>query len=219
MVNVDWTIQRKPSLREQVLRSLEHQLFSGQVVPGDTLSVPALADQFGVSATPVREAVLELVRRDLLEILPSKGYRVVDTPIETIRETVEVRRLLEVPATKRAAELATAQELDHLHDMAIETVRLAESQDLEQFVTVDHDFHLSVLSPTGNSTLVHIIETLRDRARVHIAGLVRDGLWTSDVAQEHVDLVAAMRAHDMEEVERIVLLHMSYSLAGCAQQA
>lgn len=207
------TVTRGASLREQVTRSLRIQLFTGRLRPGDTFSVPALAEEFGVSATPVREAVLELVQRRLIEVIPSKGYRVVQLSEEEIRETVEVRSLLELPGTRRAADLATSEEIEELRAMAVRTVEYAEEGRMEDFVLLDHDFHVAVLDAARNATLVTIIEELRNRARVHIAGFM-DTL--SDhgiaVAREHVELIAAMEAQDHDLIDQIVTKHMSYSL-------
>lgn len=207
------TITRGTSLREQVTRSLRIQLFTGRLRPGDTFSVPALAEEFGVSATPVREAVLELVQRRLVEVIPAKGYRVVKLSQDEIRETVEVRSLLELPGTKLAADVATSEEIERLREMAVRTVRYAEQRRMEDFVLLDHDFHVAVLQAARNATLVTIIEELRNRARVHIAGFLNElGGAGVDVAREHVQLIDAMEARDHNLIDQIVTKHMSYSL-------
>lgn len=207
------TITRGTSLREQVTRSLRIQLFTGRLRPGDTFSVPALAEEFGVSATPVREAVLELVQRRLVEVIPAKGYRVVKLSQAEIRETVEVRSLLELPGTKLAADVATSEEIERLREMAVRTVRYAEQRRMEDFVLLDHDFHVAVLQAARNATLVTIIEELRNRARVHIAGFLNElGGAGVDVAREHVQLIDAMEARDHDLIDQIVTKHMSYSL-------
>lgn len=209
----DLTITRGTSLREQVTRSLHIQLFTGRLRPGDTFSVPALAEEFGVSATPVREAVLELVQRRLVEVIPAKGYRVVKLSQDEIRETVEVRSLLELSGTKLAADAATSEEIERLREMAVQTVRYAEQRRMEDFVLLDHDFHVAVLQAARNATLVTIIEELRNRARVHIAGFLNElGGAAVDVAREHVQLIDAMEAQDRELIDQIVTKHMSYSL-------
>lgn len=210
----DLIIQREESLREQVRRSLAIQLFSGQREPGSTFSVPMLANEFGVSATPVREAVLELVHHGLLEVMPAKGYRVVQPSSQEIREALEVRRLLEIPATLRAAELATPNDLERLRAIAEETVDLAARFKTFELCMLDHDFHIAVLQLTGNAILVEHIENLRNRARIYVAALVKRGLWSPEVIKEHVLLIDAMNAGDSEEIERLVVQHMSHALAA-----
>lgn len=205
-------IQREPSLREQVLRSLRFALFTARFPAGHTFSVPALADEFGVSATPVREAVLDLVQRGLVEVVPAKGFRVVDPSPRTIRETVELRRMIEVPCTVALAGTLDELALDELRTLALRTVEQAERGDVAAFVETDYDFHRAVLARAGNDTLLEVVEDLRNRARVHLALLVAEGLWTPEVAREHVALVDALAAGDRVEAERVVQLHISRSL-------
>ena len=206
-------VTRGTSLREQVTSSLRIQLFTGRLRPGETFSVPALAEEFGVSATPVREAVLELVRQRLVEVIPAKGYRVVQASRDEIREAVEVRSLLELPGTRLAADLATSEQIEQLREMAVETVRLAELERLDEFVLLDHDFHVAVVEAARNATLVKFIEELRNRARVHIAGFMTElGDFGVEVAREHVQLIDAMQARDHDLIDRIVTKHMSYAL-------
>lgn len=195
-----------------MLRSLRFSLFNGTFPPGHTFSVPWLAEHYGVSATPVREAVLNLVQRGLVEAMPAKGFRIVDPSVQTIRETCELRKMIEIPATIGIAKIITPQQAAHLRTIAEETVRLAEKEDVAGFVELDYDFHRSLLELSGNMTLVDTVEDLRNRARVHIALLVAGGMWSAAIAQEHVELIDAMTARDLAEVERVVLQHMSYAL-------
>ncbi|MEK9665318.1 MAG: GntR family transcriptional regulator, partial [Candidatus Nanopelagicales bacterium] len=85
------------SLRERVAESLRAALVSGRMAPGTTYSIPALAEQFGVSATPVREAMLDLVNEGIVAPVPNKGFRVVELSDEELDQVTELRRLLEVP--------------------------------------------------------------------------------------------------------------------------
>lgn len=123
-------IQPLPSLREQVGTWLRGALFTGDLVPGSTFSVPALAEQFGVSATPVREAVLDLVHQGLVVAVPSKGFLVVDPSAEWIAQSVEIRRLLEVPTTCRIAETVTVEQLTPLRRKAKQILTHARKGDL-----------------------------------------------------------------------------------------
>src|ERR1700690_3769887 len=89
------------NLREQVLQHVRAEIISGQSVPGMMYSVPTLAEELGVSTTPVREALLELARNGLIEPVRNRGFRVVEPTLEDLHELFEVRELLEV----RAAEI------------------------------------------------------------------------------------------------------------------
>ena len=212
-------IQPLPSLREQVGTWLRGALFTGDLVPGSTFSVPALAEQLGVSATPVREAVLDLVHQGLVVAVPSKGFLVVDPSAEWIAQSVEIRRLLEVPTTCRIAETVTVEQLTPLRRKAKQILTHARKGDLRGFVEVDYAFHQELTGLCGNPMLTELVEDLRSRARIHtipyIAGL---GLLVK-TAQEHSQLLDAMEARDMPEVVRVTELHMGYALASQAETA
>ena len=101
------TIDKPPSLREQVSISLRAALTTGEMYQGVTYSIPQLAEKFGVSATPVREAILDLIKEGLLVALPNKGFRIVDTSEEMLRKITEIRLLIEIPTTIKIAQSIT----------------------------------------------------------------------------------------------------------------
>lgn len=208
------TIRAAPSLREQVASWLRSALFMGDLVPGSTFSVPALAEQFGVSATPVREAVLDLVQQGLVVAVPSKGFLVVDPSPETIAQTVAIRRLIEVPTTCSIAETITAQQLGPLRRMAKDILRHARHDDLRGFVEVDYLFHRELTGLCGNPMLTELVEDLRSRARVHTVPYLATRDLLVETAQQHLQLLDAMAIHDVPEVARVTELHMGYALAA-----
>ncbi len=212
------TIRPDPSLREQVASWLRSALFTGDLVPGSTFSVPALAEKFGISATPVREGVLDLVQQGLVVAVPSKGFLVVDPSPETIAQTVEIRRLIEVPTTCSIAETITAQQLAPLRRMAKDILRHARHSDLRGFVEVDYLFHRQLTGLCGNPMLTELVEDLRSRARVHTVPYLATLDLLVETAQQHLQLLDAMAAHDVTEVARVTELHMGYALAARARE-
>ena len=68
------SLQKPSSLREQISTALRAALITGEMLPGETYSVPAIAEKFGISATPVREAMLDLTKDGILVALPNKGF-------------------------------------------------------------------------------------------------------------------------------------------------
>ena len=212
-------IQPLPSLREQVATWLSSALFTGDLVPGSTFSVPALAEQFGISATPVREAVLDLVEQGLVVAVPSRGFRVVDPSPETIAQSVEIRRLIEVPTICRIAETVTPEELVPLRRMAKQILAHARRGDLRSFVEIDYAFHRHLTGLCGNPMLTELVEDLRSRARVHaVPYIALHGLLVA-AAQEHNRLLDAMQARDMAEVVLVTDMHMRWALVSQAPPA
>ena len=110
------------SLREQVEKEIAAGIASGQMPPGEVFSAPTLAVRFGVSATPVREAMLNLEKRGLVETVRNKGFRVTEVSEQDLQAIVDVRQLLEVPAVGRLAgnlTKTTLRRLEHLADAIV----------------------------------------------------------------------------------------------------
>lgn len=202
------------SLRAQIGESLRWSLFSGEMLPGETFSVPALAQEFGVSATPVREAVLDLVQQGLVIVLPNKGFQVAYTSPREMLENVEIRRLVEVPATLDVVSVISNQQLETLYELAESILDYAREDDIRGFVSIDYEYHRYLLEIKGNRTLTDLVEDLRSRARIQSVPLIALSGRMVETAQEHIDLLDAIQAKDLVQVERIVLLHMSHALDG-----
>src|SRR5882757_240731 len=91
------SLQKLPSRRRQVTENLRAAIISGQMEPGVVYSAPILAEEFGVSPTPVREAMLDLAKDGLIEVARNKGFRVIEPSQHELDEMMELRLLLEVP--------------------------------------------------------------------------------------------------------------------------
>ena len=96
------SLRGRRSLREEITELLRAAVMAGELEPGVTYSAPSLAEQFGVSATPVREAMLDLEKEGLVEIVRNKGFRVTSPSPEELDDVTELRALVEVPTIRRA---------------------------------------------------------------------------------------------------------------------
>lgn len=184
------------SLREQVAAALRSGLISGQLTPGVTYSVPTLAEQLGVSATPVREAMLDLVQQGIVFAVPNKGFRVVEMSDQDLDALAEVRRLLEVPTVARISGSLSSAALAELGDIA-EQVRLAAlGEDLVSYLEGDREFHLRLLAEAGNEKLVSLVDSLRTQSRLYALGkLAAEGTLVAS-ALEHIALLDAVGRGD-----------------------
>ncbi|WP_113704269.1 GntR family transcriptional regulator [Nonomuraea lactucae] len=202
-------VGERQSLREQVAHALRAALITGEMRPGVVYSAPTLAQQFGVSATPVREAMLDLAKEGLVEAVRNKGFRVTELSDRDLDELTELRRLIEVPTVTRLAGAAPAADLERLRPVAEEIVSAAERADLLAYVDADLRFHVELLSLSGNAHLVAVVKDLRNRARLY--GLSRLPVPTlTDSAREHLALLDALERGDPEAVGRIMGEHIQH---------
>jgi DNA-binding GntR family transcriptional regulator len=205
--NLNTTTER---LRDQVAHHLRAALISGELRPGEVYSAPGLASDFGISATPVREAMLDLAREGLVEPVRNKGFRITEVDERDLDQYTEIRTLIEVPTVGRITRTASRTRLEELRPVAEEIVRAARDHDLIGYLEADRRFHLSLLALGGNDRLVETVGDLRKRSRLY--GLTaldeRDQLIPS--AEEHLELLDLMVAGDAKAAERCMTRHLGH---------
>ncbi|MEU4233141.1 GntR family transcriptional regulator [Nonomuraea sp. NPDC026600] len=203
-------VGERQSLREQVAHALRAALITGEMRPGVVYSAPVLAAQFGVSATPVREAMLDLAKEGLVEAVRNKGFRVTELSDRDLDELTEIRQLIEVPTVTRLADASRAEEFERLRPVAEEIVAAAERGDLLGYVDADLRFHVELLTLSGNAHLVEVVKDLRNRARLYGLSQLSERGTLSDSAREHVALLDALKAGDTTAARTIMSEHIQH---------
>ena len=204
------TIGERTSLRERVAESLRAALVSGRMVPGTTYSIPALAEQFGVSATPVREAMLDLVNEGIMSAVPNKGFRVVELSDAELDQITELRRLLEVPTVGGLAGAVDHAAIRRLRALADAVSDAARRGDVVGYVEADRELHLALLAEAGNPRLVEMVGRLRDQSRLYgLEQLAAEGVLV-DSAAEHMRLIDALESGDRRAAERVMAHHLDH---------
>ena len=211
---------QQPSLRDQALRVLREGMVSGELAPGEIYSATALANQLGVSASPVREAMLTLVNQGLMEAVRNRGFRVVPLDDNDRREIYEMRTLLEIPAT---AALAGRQEIiddnKKFRAIAKEIVTSARGGDLINYLDADRRFHMGLLEFSNNERLVVAIEGLRDHTRQYgLQEMAVKGTLVAS-AEEHLPILDALVAGDAEKVRELMQQHLRHIMGDWADPA
>jgi DNA-binding GntR family transcriptional regulator len=178
---------RKPSHRERVADALRAALITGELRPGEVYSAPGLATRFGVSATPVREAMLDLAKEGLVDTVPNKGFRVTAVSEQQLDEYTHIRALIEIPTTAKLARTADPVALEALRPVAREIVTSA-----------------------GNGHLVDVVRDLRRRSRLYgLTALVEQGRLKAS-AEEHLEILDALLARDEEAVRAVMTRHLGH---------
>jgi len=200
------------SIREHVERALSAVIVSGELAEGTLVSVPTLAAQFDVSATPVREAILELERRGFVEAVKNKGFRVTEVSDDGLRQIVELRQLLEPPAMEELARRFPAERMPELIAGAEQIIAGAARGDLRAYLEADRAFHLELTALLGNPLLVEIVADLRSRTRmVGLAELLESRQLTESAA-EHVELLRLLESGDAKGARLLMQQHIHHAL-------
>ncbi|WP_374985132.1 GntR family transcriptional regulator [Streptomyces fradiae] len=201
---------RRHSVRGQVLDALRAALVGGDLVPGQVYSAPALGLRLGVSATPVREAMQQLAVEGAVEVVPNRGFRVVERTPRELAELAEVRALIEVPVMLRLARTVPAGRWAGLRPLAEATAAAAAHGDIAEYGEADRAFHRAVLGLAGNEQLVAVADDLHRRSQWPLVSppALRRADLVADAA-EHGALLDALAAGDLAVVESLVREHFT----------
>lgn len=198
-------------MRDEIIETLRAAVISGQLTPNHVYSAPILAEQFGVSPTPVREAMIQLANDGLFESVRNKGFRVREPSEEELDELAELRMLLEVPTVRRLAEVGVAPEaLAELRVVAERIESAAADNDLIGHLTADLDFHCRLLGLAGNKHLVQTVRSLKARSRIGgLRQLAAEGQLVP-TAHEHAEILDLIAARDADGAERMMRDHIGH---------
>ncbi|MGW3494370.1 GntR family transcriptional regulator [Streptomyces sp. NPDC001020] len=204
-------VVQRASVRRQVLDALRAALVAGELEPGEVYSAPALGERFGVSATPVREAMQQLAQEGAVEVVPNRGFRVVVRGARELAELAEVRALVEVPVMLRLARTVPVEHWAELRPLAEATVLAASLGCPATYAESDRAFHRAVLILAGNEQLARVAEDLHRRAQWPLLGgqVSRDRTDLLADASEHVALLDALAARDLAVVQSLVREHFA----------
>jgi DNA-binding GntR family transcriptional regulator len=204
-------VVQRASVRGQILDALRTALLAGELRPGEVYSAPALGERFGVSATPVREAMQQLALEGAVEVVPNRGFRVVERGARELAELAEVRALIEVPVVLRLARSVPVERWAELRPVAEATVRAASSGCRATYAEADRTFHRAVLLLSGNEQLVQISEDLHRRSQWPLVGgpAARGRADLIADAAEHTALLDALIARDLDVVRALVGGHFA----------
>lgn len=209
---------KRSTLRQQIADALRDEVLAGRLPAGQQFTVKEMAEQYGVSATPVREALLDLCAQGLLDVEEHRGYRVHQFTIGDYRDMVEARTLIVEGMFRRsvatALDAATPQVLASVRRRAEAAERAARSGDLDVLIGYDLRFWRELSGLVGNSYISGILERVRVQSWVftvpHLRRVpdLRGRLWAG-----HCDLVEAITRRDISAAEEIVTAYNAHSLA------
>ena len=183
----------------------------GQIEPGEVRSVISLAEELGVSITPVREAVMDLANQGMVEVIRNRGFRVPQLSEHDLDEIFRIRTLLEAPAMADVVQVLDGGRVPEFRALAEEITAAARERDLATFLDKDRQFHLGLLELLGNGRLVSMVAPLRDQARMQGLQKLADQGELTQSGEEHITLVDAIEAGQAERAVELMRAHLAHS--------
>lgn len=207
------TLERR-ELWEGVAGSLREAIIGGTIQAGVSLVEADLAERFGVSRGPVRDALRELAREGLVVDLPRRGSVVSTLTFSDTRDVYDVREGLETVAARLAIERATDGELAAIHEhVAAMESAWDRGAEYGESLAADLAFHRRLVALSGNQRLVPLYEQMLSQTQllVHTAAQANPRLALAMRRSAHREILDALQARDPERVRVAIVDHYAYA--------
>ncbi|MBI5326958.1 MAG: GntR family transcriptional regulator [Deltaproteobacteria bacterium] len=201
---LEYPVGRHLTLRERIVDFVKEAVINGEFKPGKRVPEPELAEMFGISRTPIREAFRQLESEGFITFTPRKGAIVSPITDKDVIEFYAIKGLLEGYAAKMACCKISDKEIRRMEDLNSQMIRCAEKNDVKNFFKLDNQLHDVFLKLCGNDKLDNLIHTIVQQfERFRRTSLSLLGRMQSSVKQ-HYDIIEAFKKRDVDLVERLV---------------
>ncbi|MDH5392925.1 MAG: GntR family transcriptional regulator [Gammaproteobacteria bacterium] len=196
------------ALYMQVADKLRDQIYQHELKPGDAIDEMALCERFGISRTPLREALKVLDSEGLIELIPRKGSFVRNMDIDELNELFPVMAVLEGLCAREAVENCQQQDLNQLTDMHEKLENYVSEGNIDAYYEQNFVFHQAIQDLSGNKCLQRIIGDLRKILRLarHMQLTIPGRLEAS--LEEHRQIMQAFSQHDAEMADQCMQNHL-----------
>ncbi|MGX1787311.1 GntR family transcriptional regulator [Bosea sp. NPDC055332] len=206
MLGLAEALKQKPqTVAEQVAGVLREAIADGSLAAGTTLRQDDLAEQFGFSRMPVRDALRQLEAEGLVSIHPTKGAHVAAMDGVEIAEIYALRELLECEALRLSVPAIAAAKLDEADDVLR---RIDAEPDVGRWGALNRAYHLALYSACGNGRLLTMIDAHHNAADRYVRILLSNFDYRSRSQAEHRDLLAACRQRDAGRAVHVLRQHL-----------
>lgn len=202
----------RSTLKDSTEALIRRALLSGAMKPGEIYSANRLAARLGVSNSPAREAMMSLVNKGLLELVRNRGFRVVELSDRDKQEVYDLRRLVEVEAVRRVAEVGVdAEQAALLRRLTESSVAAAGADDIVEYLEADQRFHVALVGILGNRRWTAIVENLRDQSRINGSYRLQERGLQESSALEHRGIAEAVIAGNAAKAAELMVRHLDYA--------
>lgn len=201
-------------LRDVVFKTLRDAILRGDLKPGERLMEMHLAEELGVSRTPIREAIRMLEQEGLAITIPRKGAQVAGMTEKDLYDVLEIRDALDELAVSRACENVNKKSLSKLAEAMRDFEKSVASGNVRAIVSSDEQFHDVIYAMTDNPKLVNIVSNLREQMYRYRYEYVKDNADYKQLVSEHTCIVDGLRRQDKEYVKSVMHTHLENQVAG-----
>ena len=218
--SIDLTpFERPRSLNDMAYESIKKGILAGALVVGEVYSELKLAKQFGISRTPVREALLRLSAEKLISFHPRKGMSINDFTGQDIESLFELRQAIEESIVRKITTKITDHQIQELKEIVAEQEGcLRDGNEESRFLEMDRRFHLFLVEASKNRFMVQTYDSIRDYITIPARKALRKPGRAEAVIKEHWEIVDALAHRDLKRVQGAIRKHMSTSKSTATEE-
>jgi DNA-binding GntR family transcriptional regulator len=205
--------RRPPTAADAVLAELRRAVLSGELRPGEQVRQDALAERFGVSRVPLREALKILEGEGAVTYLPHRGYFVAELSVQDLEEVYRIRALLEEEAVRGTLAVLADADVQRLETAVHECEQAGADGQVLAMAAANRRAHFVLFESGGRPRLVRMIRILWDATDAYRSLYYATDRNRELVAAEHRAVVAAVRSRDADLVVRLLAEHREHAVA------
>jgi DNA-binding GntR family transcriptional regulator len=194
-------------LHREVVQELREMILACELEPRSRVNEPSLCERFGISRTPLREAIKLLAAEGLLELLPNRGARVAALSEVEIDELLQVIGPLEATGSELACERITDEELEVIEAAHLDMVESWKVKDYERYFARNREIHDAIVAAGRNGTLLAVYRNLSGRVqRARYLARKTDAQWARSI-EDHGLMLILLRRRDGKALAQLMLDH------------
>ncbi len=197
------------TLREKIVETVRSAIVNGQIPAGTRVAEPELAERFGISRTPIREAFRQLESEGFITVIPRKGAVVASISAKDISEFYDMKMVLEGYAARCAAKTLTEKDIARMESLNRQIEAAAVKKDVRKVLALHNDFHDVFLKACGNEKLHSVVQNMvmqfkRFRLILAMRGRIEG------IVRQHDEIVDAFRKRNAPLAESLVIKNAQY---------
>lgn len=195
-------------LRDVVFNTLRKAILTGELQPGERLMEIHLANQLGVSRTPIREAIRKLELEGLVIMVPRRGAEVAQITEKDLKDVLEVRRALDALCAELACDRITEEGKRQLKEACTEFEKATSTGDVTTIAEADVKLHDIIVAATENRRLIQLINNLSEQMYRYRFEYIKDENQHNHLVDEHRMIYEGIIEHDKEKAAQAARVHI-----------
>ncbi len=195
-------------LRDVVFNTLRKAILTGQLKPGERLMEVHLANQLGVSRTPIREAIRKLELEGLVIMIPRRGAEVARITEKSLKDVLEVRRALDALSVELACDRITEEDTERLLTACHEFEQATKGKDAAVIAKADVALHDIIVEATGNQRLIQMVNNLSEQMYRYRFVYIKEESRHDNLIAEHREIYESIARRDKTRAAKAAKLHI-----------